>query len=155
MRVVDSMIVTEYSELDHPPKARHQLLGLGTNLEVRQKVFSALEKEGYELSWVESREKLEQRLGGGWSPDAILIELLEPAEPLYALVRRIKRSSPETEIIFIACLEDMHHCMEAIQSGAYEFLPSRIDSDELRSIIATLIKKKHLPAFTLAKRQSA
>jgi len=149
------MIKIGYGELSHPSKSRHQLLGLGISLELRQKVFSALEKESYELLWEESRETLERRLLGGFSPDAILIELLEPTEPLYALVQRIKRSCPESEVIFIACLEDMHHCMEAIQSGAYEFLPSPIDGGELRSVIDTLIKKKHFPAFTLSKHQSA
>ena len=64
-------------------------------------------------------------------PDIVLINLNASAKSCFSLLAKIHRVCPKAKVIFLSNVDDLHLWKEAIQLGAYEFLPKSIDADQL------------------------
>jgi DNA-binding NtrC family response regulator len=64
-------------------------------------------------------------------PDIVLINLNGSAESCFNLLAKIHRVCPKAKVIFLSNVNDLHLWIEAIQLGAYDFLPKSIDADQL------------------------
>ena len=63
--------------------------------------------------------------------DVILINLTEAAEFCFSLLPEIRQQYPDAILIFLSQSDDIHLWAEAIQLGAYEFLPRSVECDQL------------------------
>ena len=64
-------------------------------------------------------------------PDVVLVNLTAPTESCFGLLPMIRRQWPDAHVIFLSQSDDIHLWAEAIQLGAYEFLPRSVECDQL------------------------
>ncbi len=64
-------------------------------------------------------------------PDVVLINLITPTESCLSLLSKIRRQWPDARVIFVSQSDDIDLWAEAIQLGAYEFLPRSVESHQL------------------------
>jgi len=64
-------------------------------------------------------------------PDVVLVNLTAPTESCLSLLPEIRRQWPDTRVIFLSQSDDIHLWSEAIQIGAYEFLPRSVECHQL------------------------
>src|SRR5262245_60513513 len=77
--------------------------------------------------------------------DVVVINLQEPCENAFHLLSEIKIQAPRVEVIFVSPFDEETRCRwtEAIQRGAYEFLPKPLDLFELESVLVQAVEKHH------------
>ncbi len=124
-------------------KRRSRLLVVDADTQVRGIISEVLPGEKYEVVFGESSDCLETLLPEDSPFDAVLIDLFKSAENYFAWLSPLKEKQPATEVIFVSKLDDMNLWTEAIQCGAYDYLPRPLDREELkRAIINALEKNK-------------
>ncbi|MEW5976154.1 MAG: response regulator [Acidobacteriota bacterium] len=102
-------------------------------------------------------ESMERRIKSHPSIDVLLIDLQPPAARYLAFLPEIRERSPGTRVIFISAMEDIHLWAEAIQLGAYDFLPKPIDPVEFCWVLQGAIQQPsdiRKPAASSLRRRS-
>jgi DNA-binding NtrC family response regulator len=74
--------------------------------------------------------------------DLILIELGGAGEVCLDWLSSLKQQCPDTQVIFVASMEDMHLWIEAIQRGAYDYLPTPLDTEELNRVMLNALQEQ-------------
>jgi DNA-binding NarL/FixJ family response regulator len=64
-------------------------------------------------------------------PDVVLVNLAVSAESCFSFLAKIRQVCPKAKVIFLSNVDGLHLWIQAIQRGAYEFLPKAIDPDQL------------------------
>ena len=64
-------------------------------------------------------------------PDVVLINLTALTDSCFSLLSKIRRQWPDARVIFVSQSDDIHLWAEAIQLGAYEFLPRSVEYHQL------------------------
>jgi DNA-binding NtrC family response regulator len=87
--------------------------------------------------------------------DVVILNLQKPFEKVFRLLSEIKVIASQVEVIFVSPFDDETRWlwMEAIQRGAYEFLPKPLDLWELKRTLVQASEKHHL--LRLTKRPPA
>ena len=77
--------------------------------------------------------------------DVVILSLQKPFEEAFHLLSEIKTKASEVEVIFVSEFDDETRWiwMEAIQCGAYEFLPKPLDLSELQRVLVQATEKHH------------
>src|SRR5438093_562281 len=78
-----------------------------------------------------SLESMLDALGENPAVDVIVLNLEKPFEQAFELLPNPKARFPKTEIVFVTRFDDETLWVEAIQRGAYDFLPRPLDPLEL------------------------
>jgi DNA-binding NtrC family response regulator len=81
--------------------------------------------------------------------DAVILNLQKPFEQAFRFLAQIKTKAPKVEVIFVSPFDDETRWLwiEAIQRGAYEFLPKPLDLLELKRILIQATEKHHPVKF--------
>ena len=79
--------------------------------------------------------------------DVMIISLERPFEKAFELLPQIKGSLSSGEVIFVSKFDEESLWIEAIQRGAYDFLPTPLDPTELRRVVRQAVEK-HRPVIT-------
>jgi len=81
--------------------------------------------------------------------DAVILHLQKPFEQAFRSLAQIKTKAPKVEVIFVSPFDDETRWLwiEAIQHGAYEFLPKPLDLLELKRILIQATEKHHPVKF--------
>jgi DNA-binding NtrC family response regulator len=69
------------------------------------------------------------------SPDIVLVNLPEGTESCLSILPKIQQQWPDAHVIFLSQSDDIHLWAEAIQLGAYEFLPRSVEYHQLRWVL--------------------
>ena len=79
------------------------------------------------------------------SVDVVILSLQRPFEKTFELLSKIRTKAPQVEVIFVSPFNDetLPVWIEAIQRGAYEFLPKPLDLAELNRILVQATEKHH------------
>ena len=85
--------------------------------------------------------------------DAVILNLQKPFEQAFRFLAQIKTKASKVEVIFVSPFETRWLWIEAIQRGAYEFLPKPLDLLELKRILLQATEKHH--PMQLRKRPPA
>ncbi len=87
--------------------------------------------------------------------DVVVLNFQKPFESTFHLLSEIKTKAPQAEVIFVSPFDDETRWLwiEAIQRGAYEFLPKPLDLLELKRILVQATEKHH--PMKLRKRPPA
>lgn len=120
---------------------QYRLLVVGADFHVHKTVSEVLSLECCEILYEESIDQFERVFIDNSPFDAVLIDLSEPAERFFELVSFVKERSPETEVIFASTLREIQLWLEAIQRGAYDFIPKPLDRRELHRIVQSAVGK--------------
>ncbi len=95
-----------------------------------------LEREGYEVSWVETKQRALKRFGESlW--DLIILDVSLPDGSGFEIARHIKANS-SVPIMFMTALGTAENRLEGFEIGAEEFIPKPFHLREL------LLRVKHV-----------
>jgi DNA-binding NtrC family response regulator len=77
--------------------------------------------------------------------DVVILNLQKPFEQAFRFLSEIKTKAPKVEVIFVSPFDEETRWLwiEAIQRGAYEFLPKPLDLLELKRILIQATEKHH------------
>src|SRR5215831_19583052 len=64
--------------------------------------------------------------------DVVLLDFQPPFENAFDLLSELRTRSPQTEVVFVSRFDDEELWVEAVQRGAYDFLPKPVDRLELK-----------------------
>lgn len=102
-----------------------------------------LSSEGYTV-YCEGRGKGALDLVRRQRPDIILMDLMLPDMDGLALLKEVKQTAPETLVIMITGFATVNSSVEAIEAGAYDYIPKPFTATQLRILIGRAAQQVHL-----------
>lgn len=78
------------------------------------------------------------------SADLILLDILLPDMDGLTLLERLKGSDPNTEIIMVTAVKEIHSAVKAIKLGAYEYIIKPFVVEDVLNIINRALEKRRL-----------
>lgn len=88
-----------------------------------------------------------------FQPDIIFVDLKMPGISGFEVIEKIQGIDPTIVTIVITGFATINSAVEAMQKGAFDFLPKPFTPDELRLITRRGIEKRKLVLETLALRR--
>jgi DNA-binding NtrC family response regulator len=108
---------------------------INSDADVRRLVDSALQKYPLHLSVCMIFSEDSRPAVTNSPPEVVLINLTAPTESCFSLLAKIRRQFPDANVIFLSQSDDMHLWTQAIQLGAYDFLPRSVECDQLAWVL--------------------
>jgi two-component system nitrogen regulation response regulator NtrX len=79
-------------------------------------------------------------------PDLILLDIVMPDEDGVAFLRSLREAGDETPVLIVSALDTARTAVEALQSGAADYIVKGFDIEELRRRVANLLRLVELGA---------
>jgi DNA-binding NtrC family response regulator len=111
--------------VDDDPAARY---GMRRALEGKYRVIEA-----------ESAEAARTALAGG-TVDLILLDLIMPGEDGLEFLRGLRQTGDDTPVLIVSALDTAKTAVEALQTGAADYIVKGFDLEELRKRVANILK---------------
>ncbi len=111
-----------------------------------------LEGKGYELALAANGEE-GLRLVREFHPDLVFVDLKMPGLSGFDVLTKIREHDSSIVAVVITGYSTVGSAVEAMKSGAYDFLPKPFTPDEFRLITQRGLEKRRLVLETLALRQ--
>jgi DNA-binding NtrC family response regulator len=105
--------------------------------------MAQLEQEGHTIIAVDSVGEALKILDRK-PQDLILSNLRLPDLSGLELLKRVRSEHPETVVIFMSAFDTVKDAVEAVKSGAYDFLTKPINPDAIRLSVARALEHTHL-----------
>ncbi len=102
-----------------------------------------LASEGYRVA-TEVRGRSALEIARRQRPDIVLTDLMLPDMDGMTLLREIRSISPETLVIMITGFATVNSSIEAIQAGAYDYIPKPFTATQLRILIGRAAQQAQL-----------
>lgn len=109
----------------------------------RENLAYVLTKEGYHVVTAESGEKALRELEKQ-TFDLVLTDLRMENLGGMAVLERCKAMSPTTEVIIVTGFASVSSAVEAMQKGAYYYLPKPFKLDEVRHLVRNALERRRL-----------
>ncbi|RPI78222.1 MAG: DNA-binding response regulator [Chloroflexi bacterium] len=91
------------------------------------------------------------QLAAQYAPDVVVMDLMMPGTDGVEATRKVKKTSPRTQVIVLTSYHDDEHIFPAIRAGALSYLLKDIDPDDL----ADAIRRARVGEATLNPRVAA
>ena len=111
-----------------------------------------LEGGDYQINTATDGE-LGLKLANELQPDLIFVDLKMPGISGFEVIERIREIDPTVVVIVITGYATVSSAVEAMQKGAYDFLPKPFTPDEFRLITRRGVEKRSLLLETMALRR--
>jgi len=111
--------------------------------EIRKVLMDFLEMDHHQVSLAESGEKALELIQENIFDVAIIDLKMEGIDGM-AVLKAIKDISPETEVIMITAYGTISTAIQAMRSGAYDFITKPLNFDELKLIIDRALEKREI-----------
>ena len=111
-----------------------------------------LEEGNYQVNTAENGE-LGLKFASEIHPDLIFVDLKMPGISGFEVIERIREIDPTAVIVVITGYATVSSAVEAMQKGAYDFLPKPFTPDEFRLITSRGLEKRSLLLETMALRR--
>ena len=119
---------------------------------VRGNVAELLRGDGWEVSEAESAARAFELLGGeSWSLVFCDVKLSDGGDEGYDVLRRFTAEQPEAQIVLMTGHASAVGALDAVSSGAYDYLPKPFDNDRVLGIARAVrrgIEKRARPETT-------
>lgn len=76
--------------------------------------------------------------------DLILLDILLPDIDGIDLLKKLKHTDPNTEIVMVTAVNDLKTAVKAIKLGAYEYIIKPFIVDDVLTVIGRALEKRHL-----------
>lgn len=119
------------------------ILVVDDEFSMREFLELMLTREGYAVTGAESGNQANQLLEKQFF-DLILLDIRLGDISGLDVLRKAKALHPKTIIIMISAYATAENAVEAMNDGAYDYLPKPFDNDELKDTIANALKRKTL-----------
>jgi two-component system, NtrC family, response regulator PilR len=115
----------------------------------------ALRKDGHRVETVNSGDAAKRKLDGALF-DLVLTDVKMPGTDGIAVLKHARRASPDTAVVLITAVEDVHAAIEAVKAGAADYIQKGPDLLEaVRVAIANAVDKLALKRQNFALRRDA
>jgi DNA-binding NtrC family response regulator len=132
---------------------RGRILIVEDELIARENLDHVLKKEGYETVAVDSGVNAFKELEAS-EFDLVMTDLRMQQVDGLQVLERTKELSPDTEVIVITGFATVSTAVEAMQKGAYHYLPKPYKIEEVRILVRKALEKRWLRLeITELKRQ--
>ncbi|HLB00921.1 MAG TPA: sigma-54 dependent transcriptional regulator, partial [Bacteroidota bacterium] len=119
---------------------------------VRDSLSKWFREDGYEIGAAENAacalKKLQERR---W--DIILLDIKMPGMDGMELQGRIRGIDPEAAIIFITAHASVDTAVQALKSGAFDYITKPVDPDHLSHLVQNALKQKKLSGENVKLRE--
>jgi two-component system response regulator PilR (NtrC family) len=119
------------------------LLIVDDELSMREFLEIMLGKEGYLVDVAETGRQANEMIDNS-TYDLVLCDIRLGDISGLEVLRRAKSSHPETVVIMISAYATAENAVEAMNEGAYDYLPKPFDNDELKQTISKALELKTL-----------
>jgi DNA-binding NtrC family response regulator len=118
---------------------RRKVLVVDDEATVGKSIRKALEREGYDIDIALSGEDaLKMQEGKGY--DVMLVDLMMPGMSGLDLLKSVKAAYPALQVIMITGYPTLKNTLQAMQIGAFDFLPKPFQPADLRSLVAKALE---------------
>lgn len=99
-----------------------------------------LEGEGYTIAGeaVNGQEGYEKY--AELKPDLVTMDITMPVMTGVESLKKIKGEFPEAKVIMVSAAGQQHNMLEAVQSGASEFIAKPFDAEEIKKVIKNVLE---------------
>jgi DNA-binding NtrC family response regulator len=125
-----------------PERASPTILLVDDEATARYGTRRALESK-YQI--VEAGSAEEARAGlSATKPDLILLDMVMPGEEGLSLLRSLRASGVQTPVLVVSALDTASTAVEALRSGAQDYIVKGFDIEELRHRVASILQASSL-----------
>jgi len=130
-----------------------RILIVDDEFSVRHSLTAWFQDEGYTVDVAASgREALAKIAENQW--DIFFLDLKMPEMGGIELQKKIKEIQPDSTIIIITAHASVESAVEAMQSGAYDYLSKPFDPDYLALIVRNIVERKRLKEETASLKKT-
>jgi DNA-binding NtrC family response regulator len=129
-----------------------QILIVDDQINTCKSLQAILKKSGYRSDYTQSGEEALRRIRDEHY-DIIISDIRMPGMDGMALLEELKRIQPSLVVIMITGYATIKSAVEAIQKGAYDYLPKPFTPDEVRVIIERAVERSRLEAENILLRR--
>jgi DNA-binding NtrC family response regulator len=118
---------------------------------VLRSCLRALADSGHEVEAVQSGAEALAKAGTA-RYDVMLLDIMMPKLDGIEVLRRVKETHPDVEVIMITGLSQIETAVRAIKLGAFDYLPKPFEPDELKLAVTRALERRQLLQENLALR---
>jgi two-component system, NtrC family, response regulator AtoC len=119
------------------------ILVVEDNEDLCQTIAEVMKKEGHNVRTAFSGEDALNRLEKGLT-DLVLLDIKLPRMNGLEVLAKIREQAPDLLVIMITALTDARPAVEALKSGAYDYLLKPFELDELKLVVAKALETHRL-----------
>ena len=121
-------------------KAMAKILIVDDSRTSRRILKGLLEGEGYEIAGeaVNGQEGYDKYVE--LKPDLVTMDITMPVMTGVESLKKIKADFPDSKIIMVSAAGQQHNMLEAVQSGAAEFIAKPFDAEEIKRVIKNVLE---------------
>jgi len=123
--------------------ASAQILVVDDELSMREVIEYMLRREGYSVICAENGQEALERLKKN-RVDLMLCDIRLGDITGLEVLKYCKSKSPDTVVIMISAYASTENAVDAMNIGAYDFVPKPFDIDEIKGTIADALSRKTL-----------
>jgi DNA-binding NtrC family response regulator len=82
-------------------------------------------------------------------PDVVLVDLRMPGKSGIDIVKAVKASHPDIEVVLMTAYATIATAVDAIKQGAFDYLPKPFTADQLQAVIQRTLRQKHIAVDVL------
>jgi len=131
---------------------RQTVLIIDDDESLRRVMEFTLQEAGY-LTYTATDGREGLRLFTRESPHVVITDIQMPGLSGYDVLRQIKEASPETLVIVITAFGTVEKAVEAMKSGAYDYITKPFGRDELRLVVEKALSFQDLRDENLRLRK--
>jgi two-component system response regulator PilR (NtrC family) len=124
-------------------KPAYHILVVDDELSMRELLEYLLTKEGYQVTCAESGTRAVEMLGED-RYDLMICDIRLGDITGLDVLRASKAKNPDTVVIMISAYVTTEVAVEAMNEGAYDYVPKPFDNDELKATVANALELKTL-----------
>jgi DNA-binding NtrC family response regulator len=115
--------------------AKKRVLVVDDEEKVCRSIRQALVRDGYDIEVAFSGEEA-LRMEKAKTYDVMVVDLMMPGLSGLDLLRSIKAVNPAVQVIMVTGYPTMKNTLQAMQIGAFDFLPKPFLPSDLRTLVA-------------------
>lgn len=127
------------------PGNRARILVVDDEVNIREALAALLESDGYEVAAASSGQKAMEALRQE-EFDVVISDLRMEGPSGVDLLRWLRETAPETEVIILTAYGTVEGAVEAMKLGAYDYIAKPVDRKRLSLLIEKALEKRRLSA---------
>lgn len=129
----------KFSDSDRQTHADISVLVIDDEIRIRTACLAMLRQDGFRADAAENVESGLQRLAER-HVDIILLDLMMPGISGLEGLTSIRNRHPDTVVIVITGYATLEHSIEAMKSGAFDFISKPFSPDDLRAVLIKAVE---------------
>jgi len=125
------------------PGNKARILVVDDEVNIREALAALLESDGYEVAAASSGQKAMEALRQE-EFDVVISDLRMEGPSGIDLLRWLRETAPETEVIILTAYGTVEGAVEAMKLGAYDYIAKPVDRKRLSLLIEKALEKRRL-----------